>query len=485
MQLRDPELFLEACWVDGAPERAVSGASFGVMDPATGERVGLVPQLAPREVERAIAAAERALPAWRAKPAKERAAILRRWADLMLEQREDLALLMTSEQGKPLAEARGEIAYAASFLEWFGEEAKRAYGETVPSPWPGARILVVPEPIGVCAVITPWNFPAAMLTRKVGPALAAGCTVVAKPAEATPFSALALAVLSRRAGLPPGVFNVVTGAPAEVGGVLTSSASVRALSFTGSTATGKLLLAQCASTVKRVSLELGGNAPFLVFDDADLDAAVEGALASKFRNTGQTCVCANRFFVQRGIYDAFAARLAEQVRALRVGDGREEGVTQGPLIDEAAVAKVERHVADALARGAKLACGGRRHARGGGFYEPTVLTDVPAGAALAGEETFGPVAPLFRFEDEAEAVRRANATEYGLAAYLYTRDLGRAWRISAALEVGMVAVNAGILSTELAPFGGVKQSGLGREGGRHGLAEFLEWKYVLMAGLGA
>jgi succinate-semialdehyde dehydrogenase/glutarate-semialdehyde dehydrogenase len=483
VQLRDPELFLEACWVDGAPARAASGATQGVWDPATRERLGAVPQLAAGEVERAIAAAERALPAWRAKTAKERAAILRRWADGMGEHREDLALLMTSEQGKPLAEARGEIAYAASFLEWFGEEAKRAYGETVPSPWPGARVLVVPEPIGVCAVITPWNFPAAMLARKVAPALAAGCTVVAKPAETTPFSALALAVLSRRAGLPPGVFNVVTGLPAEVGGVLTSSPTVRALSFTGSTATGKLLLAQCASTVKRVSLELGGNAPFLVFDDADLDAAVEGALASKFRNTGQTCVCANRFFVQRGVYDAFAARLVERARALRVGDGREEGVAQGPLITEAALAKVERHVADALARGARLACGGRRHARGGTFYEPTVLTDVPADVVLAGEETFGPVAPLFRFDDEAEAVRRANATEYGLAAYLYTRDFGRAWRVSAALEAGMVAVNAGILSTELAPFGGVKQSGLGREGGRHGLGEFLEWKYVLMAGL--
>jgi succinate-semialdehyde dehydrogenase/glutarate-semialdehyde dehydrogenase len=484
MQLRDPGLFLEACWVDGGPAHAESGATLAVTDPATNERIGAVPRLAAREVERAIAAAQRALPGWRAKPAKERAGILRRWADSMLEHREDLALLMTSEQGKPLAEARGEIAYAASFLEWFGEEAKRAYGETIPSPFPGARIVVVPEPIGVCAVITPWNFPAAMLTRKVGPALAAGCTVVAKPAEATPFSALALAVLSQRAGLPPGVFNVVTGAPAEVGAVLTASEAVRAVSFTGSTATGKLLLAQCAGTVKRVSLELGGNAPFLVFDDADLEAAVDGAIASKFRNTGQTCVCANRFFVQEGIYDAFAARLTERVKALRVGDGREEGVAQGPLITAAALAKVERHVADAIARGAKLACGGKRHARGGTYYEPTVLTEVPAQVALAGEETFGPVAALFRFHGEAEALERANATEYGLAAYVYTRDLGRAWRVSSALETGMVAVNAGILSTETAPFGGVKQSGLGREGGRHGLGEFLEWKYVLMSGLG-
>ncbi len=484
MKLSDPSLLLEACWVNGAAVRAASGASFEVVNPATRERLGAVPQLAASEVARAIAAAERALPAWRARPAKERAAILRRWADSMLEQREDLALLMTSEQGKPLAEARGEIAYAASFLEWFGEEAKRAYGETIPSPYPGSRILVVPEPIGVCAVITPWNFPAAMLTRKVGPALAAGCTVVAKPAEATPFSALALAVLSERAGLPPGVFNVVTGVPAEVGAVLTSSPVVRALSFTGSTATGKLLLAQSASSVKRVSLELGGNAPFLVFDDADLEAAVEGALASKFRNTGQTCVCANRFLVQAGIYDAFAARLTERVGALKVGDGREEGVAQGPLITAAALAKVERHVADALAHGAKLACGGRRHARGGTYYEPTVLTEVTPAAQLANEETFGPVAALFRVADEAEAVRLANATEYGLAAYVYTRDLGRAWRVAGALEAGMVAVNAGILSTEVAPFGGVKQSGLGREGGRHGLSEFIEWKYVLMSGLG-
>ncbi len=485
MQLADAKLFLEACWVDGAPTRAASGASIAVVDPATRAPLGAVPQLAPGEVQSAIAAAERALPAWRARPAKERAAILRRWADLMLEHRDDLALLMTSEQGKPLAEARGEIAYAASFLEWFGEEAKRAYGETIPSPFPNARVLVVPEPIGVCAVITPWNFPAAMLTRKVGPALAAGCTVVAKPAEATPFSALALAVLSQRAGVPPGVFNVVTGAPAEIGAVLTASPTVRALSFTGSTATGKLLLAQCATSVKRVSLELGGNAPFLVFDDADLEAAAEGAIASKFRNAGQTCVCANRFYVQDGIYDAFAARLAEKVRALKVGDGRDDGVMQGPLISEAALAKVERHVADALARGARVVTGGKRHPRGGTYYEPTVLADVSGAVALASEETFGPVAPLFRFRDESEAVRLANATELGLAAYVYTRDLGRAWRVAGALETGMVAVNAGILSTELAPFGGVKESGLGREGGRHGLQEFIEWKYVLMAGLGA
>ncbi len=484
MQLSDTSLFREACWVDGRELRAASGASFEVVNPATRERLGSVPRLAAAEVEQAIAAAARALPAWRARPAKERAGTLRRWSDLMLQHREDLALLMTLEQGKPLAEARGEIAYAASFFEWFGEEAKRAYGEAIPSAWPASRIVVVPEPIGVAAVITPWNFPAAMLARKVAPALAAGCTVVAKPAEATPFSALALAVLSERAGLPPGAFNVVTGVPSEIGAVLTGSETVRALSFTGSTAVGKLLLAQCAGSVKRVSLELGGNAPFLVFDDADLEAAVEGAIASKFRNTGQTCVCANRFLVEDGIYDAFAARLAEKARALKVGDGREEGVAQGPLITEAALAKVERHVADALARGAKLACGGRRHARRGTYYEPTVLTELKPDAQLAREETFGPVAALFRFHDEAEAVQLANATEYGLAAYLYTRDLGRAWRVAAALEAGMVAINTGILSTEVAPFGGVKQSGLGREGGRHGLAEFLEWKYVLFSGLG-
>jgi succinate-semialdehyde dehydrogenase/glutarate-semialdehyde dehydrogenase len=483
VQLADSKLFLEACWIDGAPAQAASGARFEVRDPATRARLGAVPELASAEVERAIAAAERALPAWRARPAKERAAILRRWAELMLEHRDDLALLMTSEQGKPLAEARGEIGYAASFLEWFGEEAKRAYGETIPSPFPGSRIVVVPEPIGVCAVITPWNFPAAMLARKVAPALAAGCTVVAKPAEATPFSALALAVLSERAGLPAGVLNVVTGIPAQIGAVLTASPVVRALSFTGSTATGKLLLAQCAGTVKRVSLELGGNAPFLVFDDADLDAAVEGALASKFRNTGQTCVCANRFYVQAGVYDAFAAKLAERVRALKVGDGREDGVSQGPLITDAALAKVERHVADATGRGARAICGGKRHARGGTYYEPTVLRDVPPDVVLASEETFGPVAALFRFEHEADALRLANASEYGLAAYVFTRDLARAWRVAGALEAGMVAVNAGILSTEVAPFGGVKQSGLGREGGRHGLHEFTEWKYVLFGGL--
>jgi succinate-semialdehyde dehydrogenase/glutarate-semialdehyde dehydrogenase len=398
----------------------------------------------------------------------------------MLAHQSDLALLMTLECGKPLAEAKGEVAYAASFLEWFGEEAKRIDGQVIPSHKAGARIVVLREPVGVAATITPWNFPAAMIARKIAPALAAGCTVVSKPAEATPFTALAMARLGERAGLPPGAWNVVTGEPARVGAVLTASPAVRALSFTGSTATGRLLMAQCAPTVKRVALELGGNAPFLVFDDADLERAIEGALVSKYRNTGQTCVCANRFLVQEGIYDAFAARLVERVRALQVGDGREPGVQQGPLISAAALAKVEAHVADALERGAKLLCGGRRHARGGSFYEPTVLGEATPAMRCAREETFGPVAPLFRFRDEAEAIRLANDTEFGLAAYLYTRDLGRAWRVAEALEVGMLGINEGLISTELAPFGGVKQSGLGREGSHAGIDEYVELKYVLM-----
>ena len=484
MRLADPELFLEASWVGGRPLHAAGGATLAVTNPATGETVGRVPALGDAEVEQAIAAADRALPAWRARTAKERAAVLRRWSELLLAHGDDVALLMTLEGGKPLAEAKGEVAYAAGFLEWFGEEAKRIDGQVIPSHKPGARILVLREPIGVAAAITPWNFPAAMIARKIAPALAAGCTMVAKPAVETPFTALALAKLGERAGVPPGVLNIVTGAGRKIGAVLTASPTVRALSFTGSTETGRVLMAQCAPTVKRLALELGGNAPFLVFDDADLDAALEGALLSKYRNTGQTCVCANRFLVQDGIYDAFAAKLAERVRALQVGDGREPGVQQGPLISPAALAKVEEHVADALALGAKLLCGGRRHARGGNFYEPTVLAEATPRMRCAREETFGPVAPLFRFRDEAEAVRLANDSEFGLAAYLYTRDLGRAWRVSAALEAGIVGVNEGLISTEVAPFGGVKQSGLGREGSHAGIDEYVELKYVLMGGLG-
>ncbi len=466
--------------MDGKPVHAAGGATLAVTNPADGTRLGQVPALAPEEVEQAIHAAAAAFPAWRARTAKERAVVLRRWSELLLANQADLALLITLEGGKPLAEAKGEVAYAASFLEWFGEEAKRIDGQLIPSHKAGTRILVLREPVGVVATITPWNFPAAMLARKIAPALAAGCTVVAKPAEATPFTALALAKLGERAGLPAGALNVVTGEPARVGAVLTASPTVRALSFTGSTATGRLLMAQSAGTVKRLALELGGNAPFLVFDDADLDAAIEGALLSKYRNTGQTCVCANRFLVQDGIYDAFAARLSERVRALVVGDGREPGVQQGPLISAAALAKVEAHVADALAHGAKLLCGGRRHARGGQFFEPTVLAEATPAMRCAREETFGPVAPLFRFRDEADAIRLANDTEFGLAAYLYTRDVGRAWRVAEALEVGMVGVNEGLISTEVAPFGGVKQSGLGREGSHAGIDEYVELKYVLM-----
>jgi succinate-semialdehyde dehydrogenase/glutarate-semialdehyde dehydrogenase len=480
MPLAEPELFLEASWVDGRAVQAAGGATLAVTNPATGEALGHVPALSSAEVEQAVAAAAAAFPAWRARPAKERAAVLRRWSELLLAHQSDLALLITLEGGKPLAEAKGEVAYAASFLEWFGEEAKRIDGQVIPSHKAGTRIVVLREPVGVAATITPWNFPAAMIARKIGPALAAGCTVVSKPAEATPFTALALARLGERAGLPPGAWNVVTGEPARVGAVLTASPTVRALSFTGSTATGRLLMAQCAPTVKRLALELGGNAPFLVFDDADLERAIEGALVSKYRNTGQTCVCANRFLVQDGIYDAFAARLAERVRALQVGDGREPGVQQGPLISAAALAKVEAHVADALGQGAKLLCGGRRHARGGNFYEPTVLAEATPAMRCAREETFGPVAPLFRFRDEAEAIRLANHTEFGLAAYLYTRDLGRAWRVAEALEVGMLGINEGLISTEVAPFGGVKQSGLGREGSHAGIDEYVELKYVLM-----
>jgi succinate-semialdehyde dehydrogenase/glutarate-semialdehyde dehydrogenase len=476
--LQDHGLFRQACYVNGAWVPARSGATIDVDNPATGTVIGSVPGLGAVETREAIDAASRALPAWREKTAKERSAVLRRWFDLMMLHQEDLARLMTIEQGKPLSESRGEVVYAASFLEWFAEEAKRVYGDTVPGHQPDKRIIILKQPVGVVACITPWNFPLAMITRKAGPALAAGCTVVLKPASQTPFSALALAELAERAGVPAGVFNVVTGPAAEIGGELTSNPVVRKLSFTGSTEVGRALMAQCAPTIKKLSLELGGNAPFIVFDDADLDAAVVGAMASKYRNTGQTCVTANRIYVQDGVYDAFAAKLADAVRTLRPASGLDDTATQGPLIDDKAVTKVEEHVADAIQKGATVVVGGKRHALGGRFYEPTVLTGVTMAMAVAREETFGPVAPLFRFTTEEEAIAQANNTEFGLAAYFYGRDIGRVWRVAEALEAGMVAINTGILSTEVAPFGGIKQSGLGREGSKYGIDEFVEIKYL-------
>ena len=476
--LEDPQLFREACFIAGEWVTSSSGASIAVDNPATGEIIGTVPKLGRAETLRAIEAAERAFPAWRAKTGKDRAAILRKWFDLMIASQDDLARLMTIEQGKPLTESRGEVVYAASFLEWFGEEAKRVYGDTIPTYQADKRLVVIKQPVGVVACITPWNFPLAMITRKAGPAIAAGCTVVLKPASQTPFSALALAELAHRAGVPDGVFNVITGSATEIGAELTSNPVVRKLSFTGSTATGKTLMAQCASTVKKLSLELGGNAPFIVFDDADLDAAVEGAMASKYRNTGQTCVCVNRILVQDAVYDAFAAKLADAVKRLKPAAGLEDGATQGPLIDDKAVEKVEEHVADARAHGARVTVGGGRHARGGRFFEPTVIVDATPEMAIAREETFGPVAALFRFTTEAEAVALANDTEFGLAAYFYGRDVGRVWRVAEALESGMVGINTGLISTEVAPFGGVKESGLGREGSRYGIEEFVEIKYL-------
>ena len=482
MQLSDSRLLRDQAFVNGAWLGAV--ATFPIADPATGEVLARVPDLGAAETRRAIEAANTAWPAWRGLTAKQRGTILRKWFDLVLANADDLALLMTREQGKPLAEAKGEIVYGASFIEWFAEEGKRIYGDVIPSPAADRRLVVLKQPVGVCAAITPWNFPNAMITRKVAPALAAGCTVVVKPAEQTPLSALALAELAQRAGFPPGVFNVVTGserAAPIIGAELTSNPTVRKLSFTGSTEVGRLLMAQCAPTVKKLSLELGGNAPFIVFDDADLDAAIEGAMMSKYRNAGQTCVCANRLLVQDGIYDAFAARLAARVAALKVGAGTEAGVTQGPLIDAAGLAKVEAMVADALAKGARVLTGGKRHERGGTFYQPTVLADVDATMRCAREEIFGPVAPLFRFRDEAEAVALANATEYGLAAYFYARDLARVWRVAEALEYGMVGINTGLISNEVAPFGGVKHSGIGREGSRYGIEDYLEIKYLCLA----
>jgi succinate-semialdehyde dehydrogenase/glutarate-semialdehyde dehydrogenase len=478
VQIRDRGLIRERCLIGGEWVAADDRAVLEVTDPATGEVIGRVPSVGASETRRAIEAADRAWPAWRALTAAERGVLLRRWHDLMLASQEDLARLMTAEQGKPLAEARGEITYAASFLEWFAEEGRRVEGDIIAPHQAGKRVLVLKQPVGVCAAITPWNFPAAMITRKAGAALAAGCPLVVKPAEDTPLTALALAALAERAGMPPGVFNVVTGDPIPIGAELTAHPTVRKLSFTGSTAVGRLLMRQCADTLKKLSLELGGNAPFIVFDDADLEAAVEGALQSKYRNTGQTCVCANRILVQEGIHDAFAARLAERVGELRVGPGTEEGTAQGPLINEAAVTKVQGHIADAVEKGARLLAGGARHARGGTFFQPTVLADVSPDMRIAREETFGPVAPLFRFRSEEQALAMANDTEYGLAAYFYTRDLGRAWRVAEALEYGMVGVNSGIISTAVAPFGGVKQSGIGREGSRYGIEEYLEIKYV-------
>ena len=484
VELKDAGLFRDACFIDGAWIGSSSGSSIAVDNPATGEIIGAVPSLGRAETRQAIDAADRAFQEWRKKTGKDRAAVLRKWFDLMMANQEDLAHLMTIEQGKPLTESRGEVAYAASFLEWFGEEAKRVYGDTIPAHQADKRLVVIKQPIGVVACITPWNFPLAMITRKAGPAIAAGCTVVVKPASQTPFSALALAELARRAGLPNGVFNVITGSATEIGAEMTANPTVRKLSFTGSTAIGKLLMAQCASTVKKLSLELGGNAPLIVFDDADLDAAVEGAMASKYRNTGQTCVCVNRLLVQDSVYDTFAAKLAEAVRRLQPADGLEEGATQGPLIDDRAVEKVEEHVADARARGARVTVGGGRHARGGRFFEPTVLVDATPEMLIAREETFGPVAALFRFKTETEAIAMANDTEFGLAAYFYGRDVARVWRVAEGLESGMVGINTGLISTEVAPFGGVKESGLGREGSKYGIEEFVEVKYLCFGGIG-
>ncbi len=483
VNLSNTSLFRERCYIDGAWVDAQDGAVIEVNNPATGSVLGTVPALTTEDTRRAIAAADAAWPEWRAMTGKERAVILRRWFELMMENQEDLAVLMTTEQGKPLAESRGEIAYAASFIEWFAEEGKRVYGDTMPHPLRGKRIVVLKQPIGVVAAITPWNFPAAMITRKCAPALAAGCTVVSKPASQTPYTALALAELAERAGMPKGVFNVITGPSAVIGAELTSNPTVRKLGFTGSTEVGKALMAQCAGTVKKVSLELGGNAPFIVFDDADLDAAVAGAMASKYRNTGQTCVCANRVLVQDAVYDAFAEKMVDAVGKLKVGNGLEDGVQQGPLIDMRAVEKVEFHIADATQKGAQVVAGGSRHALGGTFFEPTLLTQMTPEMAVANEETFGPVAPLFRFHDEEEAIRMANDTEFGLAAYFYSRDIGCIWRVSEALEYGIVGVNEGIISNEVAPFGGMKESGIGREGSRYGMDEFLEIKYLCMGGI--
>ena len=483
LTLKDPTLLRQQCYVDGAWTDARSGDKVKVTNPATGAVLGTVPSLDAAETRRAIEAASVACPAWAARTAKDRALILRRWHDLMLANADDLGALMTAEQGKPLAEAKGEVAYAAAFIEWFAEEGKRLYGDMIPGHQPDKRILVMRQPVGVVAAITPWNFPAAMITRKAGPALAAGCTFVCKPATLTPYSALAMAELAHRAGIPQGVFNVITGPSSVLGGEMTSNPIVRKLTFTGSTEVGKKLMAQCVPTLKKVSLELGGNAPFIVFDDADLDLAVQGAIASKYRNTGQTCVCANRLLVQEGVYDQFVAKLVDAVRTLRVGDGLRGATEQGPLIDATAVAKVEEHIADALAKGGKVVLGGKRHALGGTFFEPTIITGVKPNMLVAREETFGPVAPVFSFEDEKEAIRMANDTEFGLASYFFTRDLARAFRVAERLEYGIVGLNTGIISTEVAPFGGVKESGFGREGSKYGILDYTELKYLCIGGI--
>jgi len=483
LNLKDSTLLRQQCYIDGQWLDARAGGSKPVTNPANGAVLGTVPFMGADETRAAIEAAAAAFPAWAARTAKDRSTLLRRWHDLMLANADDLATLMTAEQGKPLAEARGEITYAASFIEWFAEEAKRVYGDVIPGHQPDKRIFVLRQPVGVVAAITPWNFPAAMITRKAGPALAAGCTFVCKPAMQTPYSALAMAELAHRAGIPPGVFSVVTGSATAIGGEMTSNPIVRKVTFTGSTEIGKKLMVQCAGTLKKLSLELGGNAPFIVFDDADLDLAVQGAIASKYRNTGQTCVCANRLLVQEGVYDAFVAKLVEAVRKLRIGDGLQGATEQGPLIDANAVAKVEEHVADALAKGGKIVLGGKRHALGGTFFEPTIITGVKPTMMVAREETFGPVAPIFSFKDEKEAVRMANDTEFGLASYFYTRDLARSLRVAEALEYGIVGLNTGIISTEVAPFGGVKESGFGREGSKYGILDYTELKYLCIGGI--
>jgi len=481
--MKDASLFREQCYVNGTWADADDGTTVDVFNPASGQKIGVVPRMGADETRRAIEAAEAAMPAWAAKTAKERAVILRKWFDLMIENQDDLARLMTAEQGKPLAEAKGEIAYAASFIEWFAEEGKRVYGDIIPTFRPDARIVVTKQPIGVCAAITPWNFPAAMITRKAGPALAAGCPMVVKPATATPYSALALCELAERAGIPAGILSVVTGSAGGIGGEMTGNPIVRKLSFTGSTDIGKMLQRQCAETLKKTTMELGGNAPFIVFDDADIDSAIQGALASKFRNTGQTCVCANRLYVQSGVYDEFVEKLAAAVDQMRVGNGLEGETEQGPLIDEGAVAKVEEHVEDATSKGGTVVRGGKRHELGGLFFEPTIISNVTSEMKVAREETFGPLAPVFRFDTEEDVVRQANDTEFGLAAYFYGRDIGRIWRVGEALEYGIVGINTGIISTEVAPFGGIKESGFGREGSKYGIDDYLEIKYMLMAEL--